>query len=169
MLTEAVLGLDLSLTGTGAVVIPAYWQVGDWGSLKVLQAGYSLTKSSSEQSRLDRYLTIANAVVSLARAERVEHVGVEQYAFSQHMAFARSIAELGGIVKSSLYTQCSLVAEPVVASSARKTVFGKVPKKGAKKAVRKLLLDSGAPKEWTGDQCDAFVVAYCVWKNLQSA
>jgi hypothetical protein len=69
----------------------------------------------------------------------------------------RAIGELGGVVKVALYEHgCAI--ETIMPASARK-LLGKQPRKGSKLWSAQKIYDAGAPKTWSLDHVDAFVVA----------
>ena len=151
-----VLGLDLSLRCSAAVVIPPYWRTG-WKSLTTMTVGKELKADATESDRLDRIVFIMERIGEFALKHGVTHAFVEQYAFSQGTSHAHALGELGGLVKVRLHLAHIGVAT-VVASQARKFLFGKMPAKGAKKVAVAQLKTMGAEFD-TEDEYDAFVVA----------
>lgn len=155
-----VLGLDLSLRAAAACIVPLDWDGASLGQLRTCVVGEALANDADECMRLGRLHHIAEGLVAFCRAHGVKHAFVEQYAFSQTGAHARSIAEVGGVVKYRLFRKLGIVCEPVVASSARKLLLTKCPKKDVKKfVVKNVRRLGGTAREWTEDEVDAFVVA----------
>lgn len=151
-----VLGLDLSLTSTGAVVLPADWS-GEW-DVPSMHFGRSVKNSAQEAQRIRRLVRISGEVCDFAKKHEVTHAFVEGYAFNQRGAHARSGAELGGVVKVMIGAWGFTPIETVVASQARKLLCGKVPRKDAKAFVHAKMREWGA-KFSNGDEADAFVIA----------
>ncbi len=156
MKQEKVLGLDLSLTCSAAVLIPKNWDH-DFKSLITTTIGYPLKKDADEMLRLERLINIGDALAGFAFDNRVTHVFVEQYAFSSMASQAHAIGELGGYVKTVFHKAC-LPVKTVVASQARKHLFGKIPRQDAKLYVGQRLVQMGA-RFRTNDEGDAAVVA----------
>jgi hypothetical protein len=159
----AVIGLDLSLRGSGVVVLPSEWNPKTpWRDLTYARLG--------EQGKLDGFHRVAGIVgyveqvversTSLEKRRRTK-VFVEEHAFSmglQKYAYAR--AELVGAVKHALWGGYGIETFPVVASHARKLLFGKMPKmsrKEWKKVIEIELGKMGAPFE-DEDTRDAFLI-----------
>ncbi len=152
-----IMGLDLSLTSSAAVVIPNDWKGFAFKSLPTVTEGEKLTREATEEQRLERLYNINYAITHFVRIHCVTHVFVEQYAFRQGASQAHAIGELGGLVKSTLYNM-RLPIRTVVASQARKFMFGKIPAKDAKMYVQQRLVQMGAIFT-TEDEGDALVVA----------
>jgi hypothetical protein len=158
-MSGAILGLDLSLKRSAFCRIPSTWNPGEWNSVHT-------GVIPGEGVGIQRISTIVEVLYQVARkvafGDMTGHVFVEQHAFAMAGgAFALERAELVGAMKLKFYQSLDLVAVPVVASSARKTLFGKLPRmKRAewKKFVVHELQKMGAP--WDDDDtCDAFVIA----------
>lgn len=157
---RAVLGLDLSVRRSGIVVVPEGWRLGSWEDLRVATAGEDLEQFATPMERARRRRGIAEEVVLFARTHGVSHVFVEEYAFGAQQNRAHELAELGGVVKDYLLGM-NLAAHPVVASSARKLLFGTVsrmPKSQLKKYLMARWAEMGAPFQGD-DEGDAFAVA----------
>jgi hypothetical protein len=152
------MGMDLSLTGAAAVVVPECWDVTLWGHLDSVVAGRPLPDDADPRDRVERVVHIAARMLAMARHHDVKHVYVEDYAFGA-VSRAHAIGEGGGAVKAALYSSLGLVTIPVVGSRARKLMFGKLPREGVKGWVQARLGEAGAPPGWTEDEGDAFVVA----------
>jgi Holliday junction resolvasome RuvABC endonuclease subunit len=118
------MGLDLSLTGAGVVVL-------DEAGAVVRQAvfGYELDRKATPRDKIERILFIASRVIGLVgevngTGEIEWEAGVEHYAFRQHGAVA-DLGEINGVVKTQLWLAHGIVPRVVVVSSARKLVTGK--------------------------------------------
>lgn len=152
-----VLGLDLSLTRTAAVVIPATWQPCEWGDIRSRTFGGPLEKGPSAQELADRVCGIARGVVEYAREFGVRHVYAEGYTFGAFGASHYQLAELGGAVLFA-FAQKGMLVRRINVSTARKYLLGMVPKKNPKPVVRSTLERAGLHFA-TDDEYDAFVVA----------
>jgi Holliday junction resolvasome RuvABC endonuclease subunit len=157
---RAVLGLDLSVRRSGAVVVPEGWKLGEWESLRVIATGADLEQLATPLEKARRRRNIAEELVIFARTHGVSHVFVEEYAFGVHQNRAHELAELGGVVKD-YFLGMDLAVRPIVASSARKLLFGTVPRQ-PKGQMKKYLMarwaEMGAPFHGD-DEGDAFAVA----------
>lgn len=147
-----ILGLDLSLTATGAVRYKLPWS-GDFREIEWTTVGYKLARDASEFDRLVRLKTIRDHFTALARG--VDVAVVEQYAFSRGQSQAHALGELGGVVKLALN---DLMDVNVLNASRVRACLGKFSGKGVKKQVHALLKPL-VPAEWTEDVIDAWVVA----------
>lgn len=161
---SAVIGLDLSLRGSGVVVLPSEWDPKKpWHDLSFARLG--------EEGKKEGFMRVSGIVgyveqmveqcISVGARNRTK-VFVEEHAFSmglQKYAYAR--AELVGAVKHALWGGYGIETYPVVASHARKLLFGKMPRmarKEWKKVIEVELGKMGAPFE--DEDCrDAFLIA----------
>jgi Holliday junction resolvasome RuvABC endonuclease subunit len=156
-----ILGVDLSPSGTGLVVVRAPSRSfaiegvanGDFSRVDMALLGERLVKPTVG-AVLDRLDNIATQVVRFALAHEVTHAFVENYSFGMKFN-SHQLGELGGVVKLALH-RSGLTPIPVASSSARKLLLGKNVK-GAKKIVEQQLKKSGFTGN--GDQCDALAVA----------
>jgi hypothetical protein len=117
------LGLDLSLTGAGVVVLDEAGVV-----LRAEVFGYSLDRKATPRDKIERIIFIASKVIGvvgeLNDAENVEwDAGVEHYAFRQMGAVA-DLGEINGVVKTQLWMAYNISPRAVVVSRARKVVLG---------------------------------------------
>lgn len=162
----AVCGLDLSLRGAAIAVIPVGWDM-KLSSVLTLRCGESLPRTATELDQVQRMWDVGRAISDFAwQHDAIRHSFVEAYAFSRRSDHAHRLAELGGITKLMWFTSLfshgfegRCVPTSIVASQARKTVLGKLPKKDVKDHVVARLREWGAPQGWTEDECDAFVIA----------
>jgi len=158
-----VVGLDLSPTSTGAVWLPPGWTPGDWGSV----VSDTFDAEGELRDLFQEALAVLDFVESVWRRVPAEFPVVfhEQYAFSKGGS-SRAIQqhELGGMVKFALRDRHAARAHPVVASSARKLIFGPTKKawvagpKGWKKYIEAELASMGCPLS-DPDQRDALICA----------
>lgn len=146
-----VIGLDLSLTSTGAVVISPG---GEWGRGQ----GDPHTESMVIKSKFKgeaRLEHLREQVMALVGFNQPDLIVIEGYAFGRPNAMA-PLAELGGVIKHSLYVAGwpFIVVPP---TRAKKFACGKG---NAKKDEVRL----GVYKRWgfeapTNDEVDAYVLA----------
>lgn len=151
-----VAGLDLSLTGAAACVIPADWNC-DWRAVTTTRVGHGLPKDASDADQLGRLVRLRAEVIDFLAKQRATHVFVEQYAFGAKSR-AHALGELGGVVKVECL-ELGLPVRSVPASEARKLFLGKLPKADQKVKTQLAVYAAGAPKTWGGDCCDAWIVA----------
>jgi hypothetical protein len=155
-----IVGLDLSLRAAALCAIPIGWDGANLGRIITCVFGGDL-EDPTLKMRMTRMHAIAEGVTRFCREHHVHRVFVEEYAFSKGSTNqATRVHESGGIVKYRLWRKLGLIAEPIVASSARKTLLTKCPQKGAKdfatKNIRRL---EGSARDWTEDERDAFCIA----------
>ena len=117
-----IIGLDLSLRAAAACAIPDDWDH-DMSKVRTCVSGYPLSKGALPAESLKRIVFITDAIVDFCRVHSATKIYVEEYAFAQGASHSREIAELGGTLKYRLFTKLSIVAEPVVASRARKLLL----------------------------------------------
>lgn len=152
-----IAGLDLSLTGAAACVIPADWKQ-CWQAVTTIRVGYGLPRDASDADQLGRLVRLRAEVIDFLTKQRATHVYVEQYAFGAKSR-AHALGELGGVVKVECL-ELGLPVRSVPASEARKLLFlGKLPKADQKVKTQLAVFKAGAPKHWSPDEADAFVVA----------
>ncbi len=155
-----VVGLDLSLTGTGVVVLDAPAKPGTMARLHHTE----LIKVKGGDHRIYRVATIADyvnqQVERLAKRRRV-HVFVEGYSFNSAQR-SHHLGELGGVVRLFILglKKTGVELHPDVPPATwRKYLLGKNPPKGAKKAAHDVLAKVLEGHDMNGDQLDAYGVA----------
>ena len=163
---DLFVGLDLSLTGAGCVVL-------DWdGSVLSHNVwGEKLERDARVRDKIERMIYIANKIVSeLKRLKRqsyykgpngehpVIHVGIEGYAFGARGA-QNDLGEIQGIVKSQLWLALGIEPVIIASSTARKVVMGKgnFPKD---KILAELVKRGFELKDH--NEADAYVIAECL-------
>ena len=151
-----VAGLDLSLTGAAACVIPSDWGQ-DFRAVTTMRVGHGLARDASDADQLGRLMRLRAEVVDFLTKQRATHVFVEQYAFGAKSR-AHALGELGGVVKVECL-ELGLPVRSVSPSEARKFLLGSLPKADQKVKTQLAVYAAGAPKSWSGDEVDAFVVA----------
>jgi|SRR5882672_709621 len=157
-----IVGFDLSLTAPAACFIPQGWELGDWLTLRFetyVGGDDALVKTGVDALawQYRRLIKISGWARNFVLEKRAQHTFVEGYAFSKHSSSVTRLAELGGVCRVELFTY-GRTLRPVVASSARKLILGKLPREDVKRVTHQAIWDHGAPFA-DGDQVDAFVVA----------
>jgi hypothetical protein len=166
------MGLDLSLTGTGCVVLDESGEIvshNHWGE--------KLPRKARVRDKIERMIYIAEKVVGAVKdAMRPYipemtgwrkaiydgtpgfHVGIENYAFYRKGA-QNDLGEIQGIVKSQLWLALGLEPVMITSSTARKTVMGKgnIPKKEILPELGRRGLELKDHNE-----ADAYVIAECL-------
>ena len=146
-----VIGLDLSLTSTGAVVLGPGEEQGSGEGDPYTESLVIKSKYKGE-ARLEH---LREQIMALVGLNQPDLIVIEGYAFGRPNAMA-PIAELGGVVKHSLYTHgWPFILVPP--TRAKKFACGKG---NAKKDEVRL----GVYKRWgfeakTNDEVDAYVLA----------
>lgn len=156
-------GIDLSLTGTGTVLVPGPWDL-RWHAVERASFGRSLPKSASVREVTHRLRDVTRDVVRWLIRLGATHVFVEDAL--THAAFnIVPLAELRGHFRVELLEQAGLDAVFVNQSSARKKLLGKLPPKDRKAHVIEALKAAGADFD-DGDQFDAFVAVNAGLEDL---
>ena len=153
-----IMGLDLSLTGTGVVVLDA----GEGKIVRAQTIGYSLDKDATEQQRLDRLVNLAAGIKTLIEETHPHVIVIEGHAYGARFGGA-ALAELHGVVKVQIYYLTKQAPMVVAPKKARKVVLddGAADKKKIGKIVRTLERHGVMEVEALGDhnQRDAWVLA----------
>jgi Holliday junction resolvasome RuvABC endonuclease subunit len=149
-------GFDLSLTSSGMVAVPEDW-AGDWARIRTGRAGKKLTKAATPEEQIERLRSIRGRVQAFVKANHITVAVIEEYAFSATTIGAHSLGELGGVIKVELFDMG--LAVHVVSPARARTLLGKQPKRDRKAWAQGRLYAAGAPKAWSGDELDAFVLA----------
>jgi Holliday junction resolvasome RuvABC endonuclease subunit len=146
-----VLGLDLSLTGLGMVVLDPE------GGVEFRETvGVSLKRGAKVKDKIERLTYLAGRVVEVVKSHEPDAVVIEDYAYGARFGATFDLGELGGVVKTSLWTRCRTEPVLVPSSSARKVVLGKGRPK--KSEILGMLRERGILFE-DHNQADAYVVA----------
>lgn len=152
-------GIDLSLTGTGGVVVPGTWDL-TWSRVSRASFGVSLDLRKLKRKPTTREIThrlrdITRDVVRWIIREQATHVFVED-ALTHGAWNLVPLAELRGVFRCELLEQAGLDPVFVNQANSRKYLLGKLPPKDRKEAVELALRAAGADFD-DGDQFDAFV------------
>ena len=155
---EVVLGIDPSLRGAALVVMRRGWDPRDpWRRL-----WWHRFDAEGKLAGQERIVAIAIGIWKTAVREGVEHAFIEQHSFSAALgAYALERAELVGAIRRELWSIDRMEAEPVVASGARRLLFGRqsrMSSKEWKRFIGERFAEMGAP-DMTEDERDAMVVA----------
>lgn len=152
-----VMGLDLSLSGTGIVVR-------DKGEGEIIRAqtiGYSLDEDATEQQRLDRLVNLAVGIKTFIEEIHPHIIVIEGHAYGAKFGGA-ALAELHGVVKVQIYFLTKQAPMIVAVKKARKVVLddGAADKKQIKKFIRTLEQHGVMGVDALGDhnQRDAWVL-----------
>jgi Holliday junction resolvasome RuvABC endonuclease subunit len=162
-----VLGLDLSLSATGACLLPSDWN-GNWNAIRRETVGYSLPKHANESQLTERLCVISDKIVRIA-SEHVPGIAVMEMSGWG----SGKMAGLHDVVAVALWQRLRVPVCRVAAVSARKLLLGKVPRKPANAArdwvkdyVRAHLTQIGMPEDWSADEADAFVLGQYMLSEL---
>jgi hypothetical protein len=155
-----ILGMDLSIRGSALVCIPEDWFPGDWGRLEI----YRRIRPDIHAPIDDRIEYVVDQILELTiMADTPPSCAfVEAHVFVGFQQGALPRVELVGAVKYALKKNFAVKTTPVIASQARKLLFGKLPqmkRPQIKAFVVEQLRKMGAPFSENDDLCDAFVVA----------
>lgn len=156
-----VAGLDLSLRGSGVAILSKE------GSY-FYTFGEKLEDDASARDHLERVMKISNQIMNVLKKHNVRYVGVENYAFSKAVNRISQQAELGGIIKSQIYSVLKTCVIPLPVNSVRKFILGKST--NDKKVVQKFLKSIGFTTPQNADEYDALAVALVVdfWANKRN-
>jgi Holliday junction resolvasome RuvABC endonuclease subunit len=161
-------GVDLSLTGTGAVLVPGDWDR-TWRRVRRASFGVDLSVAKLKRKPTTREIThrIRDISLDVARwliQQQATCVFVEDAL--THQAFNLvPLAELRGHFRVVLLEQTGLDPVFVNQATSRKFLLGKLPQKDRKEAVLAALKRVGADFE-DGDQFDAFVAVNAHLESL---
>jgi hypothetical protein len=151
------MGLDLSCTGTGIVVLDDEGVV-----LATAKDGWALDrKTTTVLDYIDRLLHITTTILDLVRAHGGAAglaVGIERYAYNARGS-QNDLGELGGVVKTQLWLAEHVLPQIVAVNSARALVFGNGRIK--KKLVEPALASKGFAFG-DSDIADAYVIAEAI-------
>ena len=167
-----MIGLDLSLRQTGMCYIPEKWNFLHSSTVtKSIQTerekGAKGNPHVLARLEVDRYLKVAKGIVDFVRVHGVQHVVIENYAYSRSgmSSSVVALAELGGVVKSQLVLACKAPAVSVAVNSARSFLTGGL-KRGGQKAQVDVFLRSLDFRFDNYDEMDAFVVAFYWYSKI---
>jgi Holliday junction resolvasome RuvABC endonuclease subunit len=118
-IARPLMGLDVSLVGTGIVVLSV--------DGVVLHSGLAggVLKNQNEPGLTVRLVAIASIVYDVVAKWGVGVVGVEGYAFAARGNSHTKLAEARGAIKLLLYLNAGLTTVPVPCKTARKSVLGR--------------------------------------------
>ena len=146
-----VLGLDLSLTGLGMVVLGAEGEV-----LFSETVGERLSRGASVREKIERLLYLSGRVLEVVKTHEPDAVVIEDYAYGARFGATFDLGELGGVVKTSLWLRCKIEPIMVGSGTARKVVLGHGRPKKAE-IIPMLRKMGGVFKDH--NEADAYVVA----------
>lgn len=160
-----ILGLDLSLASTGAVVIPCGWD-GDWKKTHRATFGRELPARATDLAHIQRLEFVADQIVEFAHANGCSYAAIESHPWGKSKC-AHSLGALSGVARVALH-RAGIEVAVVPISSARKLLLGALPRKSAKIAVHEHLTKLGATMR-TMDESDAFCAANYLSAQLGGA
>lgn len=148
------IGLDLSLTGTGVVVLDDNGKV-----LESDRFGYKRKRDDSQYKKIERLVYIAHKVVDIAGRHLDFRLGIENYAYNAKGA-QNDLGEVHGVVKVQLFIAFDAVPDMIAVSSARKKALGK----GRFKSKSDIINAVNERGFLTSDDnvADAYVIAECL-------
>jgi Holliday junction resolvasome RuvABC endonuclease subunit len=149
-----IAGLDISLTGFGAVAVPSSWDL-DWRRVARISFGRPLAKGASTREATARLRDIARDVRVWLIRVGASHVVAEDLPPHANGFSMVPLAELRGVLRLELLDQAGLDLQFVNQSTARKLLLGKLPAKERKQHVVEALRAAGADFD-DADQADAF-------------
>jgi hypothetical protein len=157
------MGLDLSLTGSGCVVLDNEGKVLESGLF-----GYKLDRKAPTKDKIYRLIFIIKKIVAIGRKVLEDDpselvIGIENYAFGAKGAQS-NLGELQGAVKTQIYLAFNIIPSIIVASSARLKVLGKGRFSKGRKGKKEIVAAVCSCGFNTDDDnvADAFVIAECL-------
>lgn len=185
-----VLGLDLSLRGTGLCMLYGSRH----GEPSMHTERFDQPKVSGVEASIKRLIAIAEQIVGLAKCEKPDHAIIEAPAKNQQWQ-AAAIGEVHGVIKVQLFLATGIVPLVKEATQMRRHVVGKlervtetvVNKKGKevkRASYGKVIGASGKPRRATvkdvieirlrdrglqfpsQDEMDAYVAARFCWDTV---
>jgi hypothetical protein len=152
-------GLDISLTGFGAVAVPSGWDL-DFARVERTSFGVPLHKGASTREVTGRLRDIARDVRTWLIRVGATHVVAED--LPPQRAFSTvPLAELRGVLRLELLDQAGLDLQFVNLAHARKLMLGAKPPGDPKKYVVEALRTVGGDFD-DADQADAFCTVNAV-------
>jgi Holliday junction resolvasome RuvABC endonuclease subunit len=190
-----VLGLDLSLKGTGACILDG----GDTGEPTARRTFLYLRphKLTEIRAKIERLVSIAEDVVGLVEEEHPDHIIIEAPAKNQKWQ-AAAIGEIHGVIKVQIFLATGIIPLIKESTQMRAAVVGKIPKvqeivedkKGKKKKrwnygmipgkrgglkkatikdIIEVILRERGLEFPSQDEMDAYVAARYCWDGLVSS
>jgi hypothetical protein len=163
----SVFGLDLSLRAPAWVFLPPNWNPRDpWRGVTSQVVQMKKADEDAGAKRLDRIVRTLEDFIETrwpVWAFNPPRVFVEQHAFGMATgAYALERAELVGAVKVMVMQRWSVETIPIVASGARKLLFGpqkRMTSKEWKQFIAARFAEMNDAPAWGEDERDAFVIA----------
>lgn len=153
-----VAGLDISLTGLGAVAVPCGWDL-DWRRVERDSFGVKLEKGASTREVTHRLRDLARDVRTWLIRVGASHVVAEDLPPKGFNLV--KLGEIRGVLRLELLDQCGLDLQFVNQSTARRILLGKLPAENRKQHVVEALKAAGADFR-DADQADAFCTVNAV-------
>lgn len=150
------MGLDISLTGTGLVVLN--------DKLEIVRQ--SLITSKPIADRFNRFHGILDSIMSDVRTHQPKIVFIEGYSYNSNGGSMFDRAELGGIIKKALWDK-KVKFEELAPTSLKKFITGKG---NAPKELMMLKVFKRFGVEFSSnDLCDAYCLARYGYEYLVSS
>lgn len=160
-----VIGLDLSCSRTGVVVLDLNGKI---HHVSTVGGSVKRTAENVEYEKTMRLINIYGHISRVVLDYGVRAVGVERPAYSRKGAQV-DLAELHGVVRTSLLTEHALEVYLIPVSSARKVALGRGGGKGTSKRYFHRLANEAAGVEFgTDDEADAWVIAEAIRISVRS-
>lgn len=151
-----IMGLDISLTGTGLVVLN--------DKLEIVRQ--SLITSKPIADRFNRFHGILDSIMSDVRTHQPKIVFIEGYSYNSNGGSMFDRAELGGIIKKALWDK-KVKFEELAPTSLKKFITGKG---NAPKELMMLKVFKRFGVEFSSnDLCDAYCLARYGYEYLVSS
>ena len=153
---RVVLGIDPSETGCAFVAIPENWGR-DFARVNAVTLELGCGPGATIEQRCKAIVRMAIDAVAWCRWVRVTHIWIEQPPAGPGAYNVERVLGVAHVLRHELFRELGVAAEWAPQSTARKLLLGKLPGKGRKEIVRRVV-DSLHVFE-DGDQADAFVAA----------
>lgn len=174
-MSKILVGLDLSLANTAAVMAPVDWGL-HWGCVPYATFSAALPKLRkgeervvTEDSETQRVAQLSSSIVnwvlrlayppeSRASCTSIIEAWIEERVHARQHGSGRT-AELHAVVKHKLFN-VGIHLRMVTSSAHRKVLLGEVPSSGAaqKTQTQLAMRAAGCPGDWGHDLCDAMSV-----------
>jgi len=111
---QAIIGIDLSLSSTGISV------------RNIDRYDFYNIKTSKKTNIYERYIEISNKIIEIVKMyiSLEPIIYIEDYAFSRKSKSVHKLAELGGVVKTAIYSKLNVDFIAVPITSWKKKILG---------------------------------------------
>jgi len=157
---KTIMGIDASLSSTGICILKegkiVHKESIQWKQKGETETASGKTKTLTDRQKIIRLCDIRDEVLNLVAVHQVDSAGIEGYAFAMRSASVTGLAELGGVLRASLFEECNIIPCALPVGQCRKFVVGSG--KVTKVQTQEWLADQGLDFA-TDDEGDAYVVA----------